>query len=859
MKAVTHTGTIQRRARGSVLALTLALIFLIFSVTFNPVSIANASSSSPSSQDLTLRGAGNIQLDSTLFLPKVIPAPAILLAHGFGGDKNSVAPQARELARAGYVVLTWTARGFGKSTGEISMDSPNGEVSDASKLIDFLTTRKEVIQQKAGDPLVGVTGDSYGGALSLLAAGYDNRVDAIAANITWNNLEQVLFPQNASGTGLNGPYKKFWAGTFFSIATLPNSLAGECGTFTAQWCAAFKSAVANGVPTSAQKQLMSASSPSSVANKITAPTLLMQGESDSLFPLSESTATANAIHAAHPNTPLAMIWHGGGHDGGLDESKRLKAATVIWFDKYLKNSKNKSVDMPKFQVTNTNGSISLVDSSVIPKFMQADVFPNNSGTRQLTLETPFTALVAPIGGIPAAISSLPGLGAAASVLSIAGGSAAFLPGQSGFLESAPLTTPISIVGSSTVSVKISSSAKDATLFFSLVVRTPSGQTKQPNGIVAPIHVTGLSGAGSIFTVTLPAVVIDAAVGDKLAVAISTTDQGYTLPQDGRMYTVSTVSPLTIPLLEFHSSVSKSTQLVWPIATLVVIIFAIFAAYIRRPRHAGQPKIASNALVSVTNLSKVYKDGYKAVSDLSFEVERGQVLGLLGPNGAGKTTTLRMMMGLIFPTEGEISIEGKPIYPGSPTLANLGSFVEGSGFLPHLSGRENLDLYWKSIGREEDPYIEEAIAITDLGSALDKKVRSYSQGMRQRLAIAQAMLGMPDLLVLDEPTNGLDPQQIIAMRGVLKDYAKTGRTVIVSSHLLAEVEQTCTHVVLMHRGRLIAFGPMKKILQRKGKAVANLEEIFIELVGEELTIGLNQTLAKKSNSKIAQLIAKGKGN
>jgi ABC-2 type transport system ATP-binding protein len=115
---------------------------------------------------------------------------------------------------------------------------------------------------------------------------------------------------------------------------------------------------------------------------------------------------------------------------------------------------------------------------------------------------------------------------------------------------------------------------------------------------------------------------------------------------------------------------------------------------------------------------------KPLMALSFHVKRGQVLGLLGPNGAGKTTTLRMMMGLIYPTEGEISINGKPIYPGSPTLAELGSFVEGSGFLPHLTGRENLELYWKSIGRSDDPCFDEAIKITDLGSALNKKVRSY---------------------------------------------------------------------------------------------------------------------------------------
>ena len=111
-------------------------------------------------------------------------------------------------------------------------------------------------------------------------------------------------------------------------------------------------------------------------------------------------------------------------------------------------------------------------------------------------------------------------------------------------------------------------------------------------------------------------------------------------------------------------------------------------------------------------------------------------------------------------------------------------------------------------------------------------------MRQRLAIAQAMLGMPDLLVLDEPTNGLDPQQIAEMRQVLKDYAATGRTVIVSSHLLAEVQQTCTDVVLMHRGKLIAFGPMKKILT-KNRQSRSLEEIFLELIGDDLVIGKGQ--------------------
>jgi ABC-2 type transport system ATP-binding protein len=138
-------------------------------------------------------------------------------------------------------------------------------------------------------------------------------------------------------------------------------------------------------------------------------------------------------------------------------------------------------------------------------------------------------------------------------------------------------------------------------------------------------------------------------------------------------------------------------------------------------------------------------------------------------------------------------------------------VEGAGFLPHLSGRANLELYWQATGRPaEDSRIEEALRIAGLGDALDRAVRTYSQGMRQRLAIAQAMLGLPDLLILDEPTNGLDPPQIREMRDVMVRYAAAGRTVIVSSHLLSEVEQSCTHLVVMHRGRLVQAGPVAEI-------------------------------------------------
>jgi ABC-2 type transport system ATP-binding protein len=224
------------------------------------------------------------------------------------------------------------------------------------------------------------------------------------------------------------------------------------------------------------------------------------------------------------------------------------------------------------------------------------------------------------------------------------------------------------------------------------------------------------------------------------------------------------------------------------------------------------------------VTKAYKDKFVAVRDLSFEVRRGQVLGLLGPNGAGKTTSLRMLMGLIRPTSGRISIFGHAAGPGAPVLSRLGSFVEGTGLQPHLSGRDNLILYWAATGRPlADAHLEEAIEVAGLGSAIDKRVRRYSQGMRQRVAIAQAMLGMPDLLVLDEPTNGLDPPQIHAMREVLRSYAASGRTVIISSHLLSEIEQTCSHVVVMAKGEKIAQGTVEEIVGTGGAVFVGLAD------------------------------------
>src|SRR4051812_26185590 len=162
-------------------------------------------------------GDQHVSLDATFFPPAGSgAAPAVLLAHGFGGSKLSVRDQAERLAAGGYAVLTWSARGFGRSTGEIALNSPDYEVKDVRQLVDWLAKRPDVRLDAAGDPRVGIAGGSYGGAIALLAAAYDDRIDAIAPQITWYDLADALFP-DATGAGpANGVFKRMWAGIFFS-------------------------------------------------------------------------------------------------------------------------------------------------------------------------------------------------------------------------------------------------------------------------------------------------------------------------------------------------------------------------------------------------------------------------------------------------------------------------------------------------------------------------------------------------------------------------------------------------------------------------------------------------------------------
>lgn len=215
----------------------------------------------------------------------------------------------------------------------------------------------------------------------------------------------------------------------------------------------------------------------------------------------------------------------------------------------------------------------------------------------------------------------------------------------------------------------------------------------------------------------------------------------------------------------------------------------------------------NAVVSTHNLTKRF-GRVLAVDGLDLEVHQGEVYGLLGPNGAGKTTTLRMLVGLVRPTAGRAEVLGRP--PAEPAaLFRIGALVEEPSFYPYLSGRDNLRVLARYGG--VDPRRADALlGRVGLSARAQSKVKTYSLGMRQRLAVAAALLKDPELLVLDEPANGLDPHGVVEMRELIRSLRDEGRTVLLSSHLLAEVEQVCTRVGVIHRGRLVAQGRLEEL-------------------------------------------------
>src|SRR4051812_30554352 len=226
----------------------------------------------------------------------------------------------------------------------------------------------------------------------------------------------------------------------------------------------------------------------------------------------------------------------------------------------------------------------------------------------------------------------------------------------------------------------------------------------------------------------------------------------------------------------------------------------------RSTDAGEDAISTNGL------TKRYRGGQLAVDGLDLTVPRGSVFGFLGPNGSGKTTTIRMLMGLIEPTSGTARVLGEPMPRAVRTvLPRVGALIEGPALYGFLSGRDNL-LRFDSADPTADPRtrgarVGDALERVGLSAASGKKARAYSLGMKQRLGLAAALLRPRELLVLDEPTNGLDPQGMREIRALVRELAADGTTVFLSSHLLDEIEQVCTHAAVMARGRLLTQGPV----------------------------------------------------
>ena len=227
--------------------------------------------------------------------------------------------------------------------------------------------------------------------------------------------------------------------------------------------------------------------------------------------------------------------------------------------------------------------------------------------------------------------------------------------------------------------------------------------------------------------------------------------------------------------------------------------------------ATVPVTGADLAIRTTGLQKVFRR-QRAVDGIDLAVPRGAVFGFLGPNGSGKTTTIRMLLGLSSATGGSIEVLGRPI-PAAlhEVLPRVGALVEGPAFYPYLSGRANL-LRFDAADPTSDPgnradRVAAALDRVGLTHAADKKAHAYSLGMKQRLGLANALLAPRDLLILDEPTNGLDPQGTREVRNLIRSLADDGTTVFVSSHLLAEIEQVCTHAAVMRTGRIVAQGTL----------------------------------------------------
>jgi ABC-2 type transport system ATP-binding protein len=245
----------------------------------------------------------------------------------------------------------------------------------------------------------------------------------------------------------------------------------------------------------------------------------------------------------------------------------------------------------------------------------------------------------------------------------------------------------------------------------------------------------------------------------------------------------------------------------------------------------------------------------AVDKLSLEVSRGDIFGFLGPNGAGKTTTIRMMLGLIAPSSGQVEILGNPVRTfGTRALTHVGALIESPALYPYMNGRDNLRAVGYTIGGISDKRIDEVLTMVGLSLRQKDRVRVYSLGMKQRLGVAMALLNNPAVIVLDEPANGLDPAGIVEMRDLMKSFATQGKTVFISSHVLGEIQQLCTRVAIINSGKLITVSTVDDLLHssthgwyavKVDDPKEALKKILAEPWGREAHIDTNGMLISRS--------------
>ena len=867
-----------------------------------------------------------IALDAELRIPDGVtasaPAPAVVLLHGFGSDRTSQAARAESLVRRGYVVLIPSARGFGASGGTVALADRDREGRDLIALVDTLAARDEVLRDAPGDPRVALVGASYGGGLALIGGALDDRVDTVVAITAWHDLAAALAP-NAVGSPASGPLKVGWTSLLFTARTLPAGIdlaaaaglpgagaadvpvpvsAERCGRFDPDVCAlADRAAVEGRLDAAGAAVLARASLATLPARPV--PTLLVQGRDDTLFGVDAALANALALDAA--GAPVRVRLAAGGHGAvGTSASTGALAAEIdAWLDAWLRDADatttgattrgqadgpaatgvlvhdatggsagaTRTLPWPETARTLGTRELSLALSGPDPQVpvttgLLVDGRPSTSGPSVATIFTP-------AGGLPAALTSIPGLGPVGNLAGLAGlGTVVDVPGQHVAFTGRPLDEPVLLLGPATLLLDVSAETGEAQLFVRLASVAPGGLTTIIGSSFAPVRLPAVSVDPDRPTrvgITLPDVVHRLEAGERLRLTLATTDQAYAnLRQPGTVRIDVAEARLTVrgPELTpsgapgdgasssgatgaatggFRAVLDEAPVVVALLALLIAgSIAAAVVARVRAARRAPlepvEVRLARTAQgpppVVIRGLEKTYADGTRAVDGLDLTVEAGQVVGLLGPNGAGKTTTLRMLLGLIAPTAGSLELFGEPVRPGHPVLERVGALVEGPGLVPDLSGRDNLELFWRAGGRPlEEAQIEWAMSVADLGAAIDRPVRAYSHGMAQRLAIAQALLGRPELLVLDEPTDGLDPEQIRAMRRLLVRLGAEGHTVLVSSHLLAEVEQTCTHAVVVLAGRVVAAGPVSELGARGRTLVVEVDdrERARELLSEEL--------------------------